>query len=88
MPVSRHGLLYTNNANTSAMRGFGINQVAVAMESLLDELSRKTGIDPFELRRRNVLAVGKKTLAGQILTSSVGIKATIDRCEETLRRDD
>ena len=54
--------------------GFGINQVAVAMESLLDELSRKLGIDPFELRRRNVLAVGKKTLAGQILTSSVGIQ--------------
>jgi CO/xanthine dehydrogenase Mo-binding subunit/aerobic-type carbon monoxide dehydrogenase small subunit (CoxS/CutS family) len=78
---------FTNNANTSAMRGFGINQVAVAMESLLDELSRKVGIDPFELRRRNALAVGKKTLAGQILTSSVGITATIDRCEEAFKRD-
>ena len=78
---------YTNNANTSAMRGFGINQVAVALESLLDELSRKMGIDPFELRRRNVLAVGKKTLAGQILTASVGIKATLDRCEESLARE-
>ena len=78
--------VFTNNANTSAMRGFGINQVALAMESLLDELSRKLGIDPFELRRRNILAVGKKTLAGQILTSSVGIRATIDRCEEALDR--
>ncbi len=78
---------FTNNANTSAMRGFGINQVAVAMESLLDELSRKLRIDPFELRRRNALAVGKKTLAGQILTSSVGIQATIDRCEEALKCD-
>jgi CO/xanthine dehydrogenase Mo-binding subunit/aerobic-type carbon monoxide dehydrogenase small subunit (CoxS/CutS family) len=78
---------FTNNANTSAMRGFGINQVAVAMESLLDELSRKLGIDPFELRRRNALAVGKKTVAGQILTSSVGIRATIDRCEEIFKRD-
>jgi CO/xanthine dehydrogenase Mo-binding subunit/aerobic-type carbon monoxide dehydrogenase small subunit (CoxS/CutS family) len=78
---------HTNNANTSAMRGFGINQVAMALESLLDELSRKSGIDPFELRRRNVLTVGKKTLAGQILTSSVGIKATLDRCEESLARE-
>jgi CO/xanthine dehydrogenase Mo-binding subunit len=77
---------YTNNANTSAMRGFGINQVAVPVESLLDELSRTTGVDPFELRRRNMLTVGKKTLAGQILTSSVGIKATLDRCEESLAR--
>lgn len=79
--------VFTNNANTSAMRGFGINQVAVPVESLLDELSRKTGIDPFELRRRNILALGKKTLAGQILNSSVGIKATIDRCEESMERD-
>ncbi len=78
--------VFTNNANASAMRGFGINQVAVAMESMLDELSRKLRIDPFELRRRNVLAVGKKTLAGQILTSSVGIMSTIDRCEEALGR--
>ena len=30
------------------------------MESLLDELSRKLGIDPFELRRRNALAIGKR----------------------------
>ena len=78
---------YTNNANTSAMRGFGINQVAVPVESLLDELSRTMGIDPFELRRRNVLAVGKKTLAGQILTSSVGILATIDKAEASLLRE-
>ena len=78
---------FTNNANTSAMRGFGINQVAVAMESLLDELSRQLGIDPFELRRRNVLAVGKKTLAGQILTSSVGIRETLDRCEDAFKRE-
>jgi CO/xanthine dehydrogenase Mo-binding subunit len=33
-----------------------------------------------------MLTVGKKTLAGQILTSSVGIKATLDRCEESLAR--
>jgi len=79
--------VYTNNANTSAMRGFGINQVAMAMESLLDELSRKLGMDPFELRRRNILTIGKKTFAGQILTSSVGIKATLDRCEESLARE-
>lgn len=76
--------VFTNNANTSAMRGFGINQVAVAMESLMDELSRKLNMNPFELRRRNVLAVGKKTVAGQILTSSVGIRETLDRCEEAL----
>jgi aldehyde oxidoreductase len=79
--------VFTNNANTSAMRGFGINQVAVAMESLMDELSRELGMDPFELRRRNVLTLGKKTVAGQILNSSVGIMETLDRCEESLSRE-
>ena len=38
--------VHTNNANSSAMRGFGINQVAMAIESLIDEISRKLSIDP------------------------------------------
>ena len=79
--------LYTNNANGGPMRGYGINQVAFAVESLLDELSRKLGIDPFELRRRNALDIGKRTFSGQFLNASVGIKATIDRCEEALARE-
>lgn len=79
--------VYTNNANGGPMRGYGINQVAFAIESLMDEVSRKLQMDPFELRRRNVLDVGRQTVTGQILTASVGIKMTVDQCEEALLRD-
>jgi len=33
----------TNNANGGAFRGYGINQAAVAMEQLIDELALKLG---------------------------------------------
>ena len=50
-----HGeLVYTNKAMGTAFRGFGNPQVTFVTESQLDELAEKMGIDPLELRRRNV----------------------------------
>ena len=69
--------VFTNNCNSSAFRGFGINQVAVALESLLDEAGAALGLDPFELRLRNALEVGDRTISGEILRASVATKATI-----------
>lgn len=69
--------LFTNNANGGAMRGYGINQVAFAMEQQLDIAAGKLKIDPFELRLRNALEVGKRTISGEILRASVPIKETI-----------
>jgi aldehyde oxidoreductase len=51
-------LVYTNNASGGAARGAGPPQVAFAMESLLDMLSEKTGIDPLEIRKKNSLKPG------------------------------
>lgn len=79
--------VHTNNANAGAMRGFGINQAAVAIESLLDELGQKLHLNPFEIRRINALDVGKKTITGQLLNASVGLKETINRCEEALNKE-
>ncbi len=50
-----HGeLVYTNKAMGTAFRGFGNPQVTFATESQIDELAEKMGMDPLELRRRNV----------------------------------
>lgn len=76
--------VYTNNANGGAMRGFGINQVAFAMEQQLDIAARQLKIDPFELRLRNALEVGKSTISGEILRSSVPIKETIRSAQKTI----
>src|SRR5262249_10101169 len=37
--------VYTNNPTCGAMRGFGANQAAFAIESAIDELAEKAGID-------------------------------------------
>lgn len=71
--------VYTNNIPAGAMRGFGINQVHFALESQLDRLARKLGIDPIELRLQNALDVGLETSTGEKLQSSVAIKETLIR---------
>lgn len=50
--------VYTNNLPSGAFRGYGLGQVMFAVESALDELAARLGVDPFELRRRNVVVPG------------------------------
>jgi putative selenate reductase molybdopterin-binding subunit len=50
--------VYTNNLPSGAFRGYGLGQVIFAVESALDELAAQLGIDPFDLRRRNVIMPG------------------------------
>jgi CO/xanthine dehydrogenase Mo-binding subunit/aerobic-type carbon monoxide dehydrogenase small subunit (CoxS/CutS family) len=54
--------VYTNNPPAGAFRGYGLGQVIFAVESAMDELARELGIDPFELRRRNVVVPGDPLL--------------------------
>jgi xanthine dehydrogenase molybdenum-binding subunit len=68
---------YTNNPPCGAMRGFGANQAHFAMEGCLDLLAREVGLDPWEIRWRNVLEVGDTFATGQVLEKSVGIKKTL-----------
>lgn len=50
--------VYTNNPPSGAFRGYGLGQVIFAVESAIDELARKLGLDPIEFRRRNVVRPG------------------------------
>jgi putative selenate reductase molybdopterin-binding subunit len=50
--------VYTNNPPSGAFRGYGLGQVIFAVESVMDDLARQLGIDPIELRRRNVIVPG------------------------------
>lgn len=69
--------VYTNNIPSGAMRGFGANQVAFALESCVDELCEKGGFDRWKFRFDNALDEGKMTATGQILGKGVGIKACL-----------
>jgi putative selenate reductase molybdopterin-binding subunit len=47
--------VYTNTVPSGAFRGYGATQPTFAIESAMDELGRKLGIDPFAVRRKNML---------------------------------
>jgi len=49
--------VYTNTPPCGAMRGFGANQAHFAMESCMDMLAEKVGIDGWEMRWRNAVEV-------------------------------
>jgi len=55
----------TNHAWGSAFRGYGSPQSEFASEVLMDELAEKLGIDPLELRYKNVYRKGATTPTGQ-----------------------
>ena len=74
-----------NNLQGGAFRGYGINQAAISIETALDEMAEKLGIDPFELRRRNAVYPGSCSVGGELLESSMGMHDTIDLCEKALR---
>ena len=70
--------VYTNNPPSGAMRGFGANQAAFALEGCLDELACALGLDQWELRWRNAVAPGDRFATGQRLEHSVGIRRTLE----------
>jgi xanthine dehydrogenase molybdenum-binding subunit len=69
--------VYTNNLPCGAMRGFGANQAAFAIEGMMDILAEKVGLDGWEMRWRNVVDVGDTFCTGQVFEKAVGIKKTL-----------
>jgi aldehyde oxidoreductase len=55
----------TNHAWGSAFRAYGSPQSEFASEVLMDELAEKLGMDPLELRYKNVYREGSTTPTGQ-----------------------
>jgi CO/xanthine dehydrogenase Mo-binding subunit len=50
--------VYTNTVPAGAFRGYGLPQTNFAVESAMDELARRIGMDPIEFRARNVVQPG------------------------------
>lgn len=77
--------VYTNNPPCGAMRGFGANQSAFAVEGCLDLLAEKVGIDGWEIRSRNILEVGDRFCTGQKLTKPFGLRKTLEAVRDIYR---
>jgi xanthine dehydrogenase molybdenum-binding subunit len=62
-------IAYTNNPFSGSMRGYGNLESTFAVESQMDELADRLGMDRLELRRRNVVKSGDVHPQGFAVTS-------------------
>jgi xanthine dehydrogenase D subunit len=69
----------TNHLPCGAMRGFGVVQACYAHESQMDKLADACGIDPIELRLRNVISTGDRMITGQVMDSVAPVGECIRR---------
>jgi len=75
--------VYTNTPPTGAYRGYGHPEVHWMVERHMDQIARRLGMDPFELRRKNLLTPGRVNSLGQIIKPSNG---RADLCLDAVRQ--
>ncbi len=73
--------VYTNTPPCGAMRGHGAVDIRHAFEALLDELARELGLDPFAVRRANLITPPYRTL-NDLQVNSCGLPECLDRVEQ------
>lgn len=74
----------TNQPFTSAMRGFGGPQAAVAYEQQMDAIADALGLDALEVRRVNYLETGEPNATGQRIDSATWLQETATHALEVL----
>ena len=77
--VDSHAVL-TNAVPGGAFRGFGAPQGAFVAETQMNKLAERLGVDPVELRRRNVVRDGSPGPTGTEMPPGVSLPVVIDRC--------
>ena len=74
--------VYTNNIPGGAFRGFGGPQGAFAAEMQMNKLAEALGIDPVEIRARNVIREGSILSVGTPLPKGVSMPQVLEKCAE------
>ena len=77
--------VYTNNVPCGAFRGFGAPQAQFAAESMVTRLAHALGIDPVEMRRRNIYREGSIEADPAPLPPGVSALPVLERCVEEAR---
>jgi len=70
--------VYTNHPPCGAMRGHGTVDVRHSFECLLDRMARQLGLDPFEVRKVNLLAAPMFTDNG-LMINSYGLPECLEK---------
>jgi len=76
--------VYANLPPCGAMRGHGSVDTRHAFERLLDRMARELDLDPFAVRRANMLQAPTRTL-NDLMINSYGLPECLDRVERASR---
>lgn len=74
--------VYTNNVVSGAFRGFGVTQSCFATEMNINLLAEMSGLDPWEIRRRNAIKPGDVLPNGQTADANTNMIACLDAVKE------
>lgn len=72
---------HSRGVTAGSMRGYGTLQTMTALETLIDEVALALPLDPIELRRRNALPPGGRTMTGNPFSVSVRAPEILDKLE-------
>ncbi|WP_089610257.1 xanthine dehydrogenase family protein molybdopterin-binding subunit [Dehalobacterium formicoaceticum] len=75
--------VYTNRTPAGAMRGFGNPQAMFAIESMVDMMAEKLGMDLLELHRKNIMQVGD-TWCLPYACSSTGLMECMEKAAQSI----
>ncbi|MFE5484395.1 molybdopterin-dependent oxidoreductase [Streptomyces sp. NPDC056527] len=84
--------VYTNGVPAGAFRGYGLGQVLFALESVMDELAVRLGMDPLVLREKNVIGAGGPMVTPigheeDLFIASYGMKQCMDVVRGAIAED-
>lgn len=79
--IGESSTAYTNLPSAAALRGYGIPQLAFAMESQMDDLAARLGMDPIEFRRLNMMQNGFLDPFDHFVVESCGLGECVDKGE-------
>lgn len=79
----RYDVVYTNVMSAGAYRGYGATQGLFAVESAVNELAYKLSMDPFDLRKKNIIHEGDVMPA---YYNEANTSCALDRCLDRVRQ--
>ena len=83
--------VYTNIVPAGGFRGYGSSQPTFAIECAIDELAQLVGLDPFAIRRKNMIRPGDWIESvwkdpSDVDFGSYGLDQCLDQVEQALRK--
>jgi CO/xanthine dehydrogenase Mo-binding subunit len=73
---------HSRGVTAGSMRCYGTIQTMTALEVMVDEICTALPLDPIEFRRRNALATGGRTMAGNTYSVSIRTPEILDKLEK------